>query len=46
MEITITNEIIPNNAGYWKTTDMNATIASVKRMDELMSKYFQEKKAI
>lgn len=43
MTATLTNEVIPNNAGYMTSTDMNASIAAVKRMDQLMTKYFQKK---
>lgn len=43
MTATLTNEAIPNNAGYLQSTDINASIAAVKRMDQLMTKYFQKK---
>lgn len=43
MTATLTNEVVPNDAPYMQTADINASIAAVKRMDQLMTKYFQKK---
>lgn len=43
MEVTLTNEVIPDGAGFLHSTDINASIASVRTMDDLMTKFFKRK---
>ena len=42
-EITIVNEVIPAGAGYLAGTDVNASIAAIKTMDDQMNKFFKRK---
>lgn len=43
MEVTLTNDVIPDGAGFLHSTDINASIASVRTMDDLMTKFFTRK---
>jgi hypothetical protein len=43
MEVIMTNYVIPDGAGFLYSTDINASIASVRTMDDLMTKYFRRK---
>ena len=43
MEVTITNEVIKDGAGFLYSTDINASIAAVRTMDDLMTKFFTKK---
>lgn len=43
MRVTLTNDVIPDGAGFLHSTDINASIASVRTMDDLMTKYFKRK---
>ena len=43
MTVEITNDVIPNDAGFIQSTDVNASIAAVKTMDDMMTRYFKKK---
>lgn len=43
MTVTIRNDVIPNNASFLQSTDINASIAAVRTMDDLMTKFFKKK---
>ena len=46
MEVTLRNNVIKNNAGFLQSTDINASIAAVRTMDDAMTKYFRKKFAL
>ena len=43
MEVTLRNNVIRNGAGFLYSTDINASIAAVRTMDDLMTKFFTKK---
>ena len=43
MTVTLTNEVIPDNAGFLASTDVNASIAAVRTMDDMMTRFFKKK---
>lgn len=43
MTVTLTNEVITDNAGFLASTDVNASIAAVRTMDDMMTKFFKRK---
>lgn len=43
VQVTLTNDVIPDGAGFLYSTDINASIAAVRTMDDLMTKFFTKK---
>ena len=43
MTVTLRNDVIPDNAGFLTSTDVNASIAAVRTMDDMMTKFFKKK---
>lgn len=46
MEVTLRNNVIRNGAGFLASTDINASIAAVRTMDDAMTKFFKRKFAL
>ena len=46
MRVTITNRVIPEGAGFFPSTDVNASIAAVRSMDDRMNKFFAKKREL
>lgn len=46
MTVTLRNEVVPDSASFMRSTDTNASIAAVRTMDDLMTKYFRRKFAL
>lgn len=43
VEVTLRNHVIKSGAGFLHSTDINASIAAVRTMDDLMTKFFKRK---
>lgn len=46
MRVTVINHVIPENAGFFPSTDTNASIAAVRSMDDRMKKFFAKKREL
>ena len=46
MRVTVINRVIPEGAGYLPSTDVNASIAAVRSMDDRLNKFFKRKREL
>lgn len=44
--VTVINHAIPEGAGFFPSTDVNASIAAVRSMDDRMNKFFAQKREL